>query len=491
VLFINTFYFLLFFLLFRYAPIFRLKNLSSWTMPLAFCVKILMGLFFCYVYIYSLEPGAEPSDAIRFLEESKQLWEVFYKSPGDFFALITGIGDDARMIHEHMHNTFIWDAGNFTTVNDSRNTIRVHTLLHFISFGSVFVHTVFMCALSLIGLQQLYLSFQSFSKLPPLVLFFSLLLFPSLLFWSSSILKEPLLLLGVGLFTRALLVKEGFKKGIIFGLLGALLLIFFKPYIFLCILPSLAFYLPYKYLMKEKIVHTLVFSFSILVILLLAFPTKRQSVTENLSRKQFDVENVGRGGIHASHRGGYYYFKPHQYKNIKVTGGFVELIHPSNAILLSVDTRELPREVHLLPTKELWRIHIVMPGTNSYIKTTAINNSFSQLLLNIPEALINSFFRPFPLDSGSFLRFPAMLEVWLLSGFLFLAIYRRRKIDAKTRGIIAGLFIFSICLLLLIGWTTPVTGAIARFRFPAHLSLFLVGALLIDLPLNKKKITHE
>jgi hypothetical protein len=35
---------------------------------------------------------------------------------------------------------------------------------------------------------------------------------------------------------------------------------------------------------------------------------------------------------------------------------------------------------------------------------------------------------------------------------------------------------FSILLLLLIGFTTPVIGAIVRYRIPAYLAIFLIAA---------------
>ena len=142
-------------------------------MTFAFALKVLMGLFFSYIYIYSMKNATEPSDAMRFLDESNQLYAVFFKSKSDFFALLTGIGDNARMIHEHMDKTFIWDAGNFTLINDSRNTIRINCLFRFISFGNDFVNIMLMCFLSLIGIHQLYISIQPLSKLPPKILFYS------------------------------------------------------------------------------------------------------------------------------------------------------------------------------------------------------------------------------------------------------------------------------------------------------------------------------
>ncbi len=433
----------------------------------------------------------EPSDAMRFLYESKELNNVFYKSPSDFFSLLTGIGDTAQLSLIHMNKSFIWNAGNFTLINDSRNTIRIHSLLHFISFGSPVVHMLFMSAFSLIGLRHLSIAVANYSKLKPLILFSVLLLFPSLLFWSSGILKEPFMVLGLGLILRFLLVNDPLKKRFIIGVFGILILTLFKPYIFICLIPAVLFYVIYKYVFKQIMILCLLSSFITLLVCVVLFSSKRKLITEYLSRKQFDMENVGEGGLHVYVNNNFYYFKPHQYKNLKIENDTVKLIHPSDAFFLSGDLKEVPKLVHLTEIGQKWKIHIVMPGTNSYIKTTSIDNSFTQLIENIPEALGNVFFRPLPIDKGSFLIYPAMLEVWILFFILLISIIFHRKLDSKSKGLITSFLLFAIGLMLLIGWTTPIIGAIVRFRFPSQLALLIIALITIDSKKISKRITHE
>lgn len=464
--------------------------MPNWTMPIAFSIKVFAGFIFSYVYIYSVDKSAEPSDAMRFLSESEQLYKVYFKSKSDFFALLTGIGDTGYMIKEHMKGSFIWDAGNFTLINDSRNTIRIHSLIHFISFGVPFVHTLIMCTISLIGIQQLYIAFQPFSNLKPIFLFGSLLLFPSLLFWSSSILKEPLLILGMGILARGLFFQGAlFHKTFYIGL-GFLLLLLFKPYILMCLLLGIMFFIAYKYIFRFHLGNTIIASLAISLLLLLSFPKKIKKITVDLSRKQFEAEIVGKGGMYVVDVGKnrFFFFKPHQYKNLKITNNFVEIIHPTDAIIIPDVFSKTPFDTTLTKIGKKSSIHKIEKGTNSYIKTTSINNSTIQLLKNIPEALINAFFRPFPFDKGNFLKYPAMMEVWMLTVFLLISIYFRKKIDAQARGIIFSLLIFSFGLLILIGWTTPVAGAIVRFRVPAQITIFLIGGMLIDPIKLKNKI---
>jgi hypothetical protein len=119
-------------------------------------------------------------------------------------------------------------------------------------------------------------------------------------------------------------------------------------------------------------------------------------------------------------------------------------------------------------------------GCMSYIETTPINNSSIQLIKNIPEALTNSAIRPWPTDPGSKLKIISFLESILLFGFLIYAIWNRRKLNENEKLIVFGLLTFACLLFLLIGWTTPVLGAIARYRFPAQLALFIVGFILLQ-----------
>jgi hypothetical protein len=77
------------------------------------------------------------------------------------------------------------------------------------------------------------------------------------------------------------------------------------------------------------------------------------------------------------------------------------------------------------------------------------------------------------------LKYLSFAEVWLIFGFLAIAWIKRRKLSDTERGIIFMLAVFSFILFLLIGWTTPVLGAITRYRFPAQFALILIGMILL------------
>src|SRR5690606_17670490 len=98
--------------------------------------------------------------------------------------------------------------------------------------------------------------------------------------------------------------------------------------------------------------------------------------------------------------------------------------------------------------------------SDGYIGVTLINNSFTQLLKNIPEALSNVLLRPFINDPGSWLKYPAILELILLYLFIIYAFLHRKKLTSNEVGLLIAAIIFIIGLSLIIGWVTPVLGAI-------------------------------
>jgi hypothetical protein len=182
----------------------------------------------------------------------------------------------------------------------------------------------------------------------------------------------------------------------------------------------------------------------------------------------------------------FYYFQPHQYEYLSFQKNKVALIKPTSAYIMRFGSTQKPVLVHLTPNGEQWEKVYQSMGCSSYIELTPINDSYYQLLCNIPEALINSTLRPFPSDPGSNLKYLAIAEMYLMTLFIFFALKRRRKLDFRERKIVVFLITFALVLLVLIGWTTPVLGAIVRYRFPAQLAVVL-ALLIIQKPLTHSK----
>ena len=461
------------------SPLIRVGDLKPWVMPSALLIKISAGLLLFILHIQTYGVDELSHDGETFFKEGKYLNNVFFQSPGHYLQLLTGIGENTWLVEQYLSMTEYWSAGDLSIVNDSKNVIRVHSIIHFFSWNSVFVHLAVMCFLSLVGVRNLYLAFRDHVRIKKKILFWTILLVPSTIFWTSSIMKEPLMFLGISFLLRALLVREGVFKRVILTLSACIFLIGFKPYVFFCMLLAIFCAVIYRHFFSTRFIPALltILTFTAIGIVMLENP--RDTIVHYLTRKQFDFENVGKGGLHAKADSCFYYFQPKVYNKLTISGRKVVVNEPVDAHIIHFGSTKSPIPVQLQPTGDTLHITYFTQGCKSFIETTPINESFPQLMANIPEALANSYLRPYPNDPGSRLKYLSMIEVWILTIFLVLVLFRHRKIGRDQRAIVFGMITFALLLLLLIGWTTPVIGAIARYRFPAQLALVLAGLILI------------
>ncbi len=79
-------------------------------------------------------------DGQRFFREGEYLYNVFSVSATDYFKLLTGIGESPELLRKYLHMTNYWSAGDLILINDSKNVIRIHSLVHFFSGGNRLIH---------------------------------------------------------------------------------------------------------------------------------------------------------------------------------------------------------------------------------------------------------------------------------------------------------------------------------------------------------------
>ena len=480
------FIFLVLYLVFRYAKPFHLNGLPKQYVSYSFIIKTISGITFISIYTHYYGKGVLSADAEQFMRESKLLNDVFFHSVSDYFSFIFGTNNSNELIQKYLSETSHWSAGDLTLVNDNRNILRVHSVFHFISFNNPYIHVLFMAVLSTIATNNFYLSLKNRSNITPKYLFMIFVLFPSLLFWSSSLLKEPLLILGISLFLRSLLYSDPKAKRVLYFILGLIFTVGFKPYIFFILIVSFVFYLIFYTLPKYKLILSMFIFIGLGIISLFIFENQREKAIQILSRKQYDFVNISKGGIHVTTDTTFYFFKPRDYDHLLIIDDSVQVIKDIDAEILHHGSIDQPIPIHLLASKKKWKIYFQRSYSKGYIETTPLGNSGIQLIKNIPEAISNALFRPYISDPGGWLKFPAILENILLFAFLIHAIIRRKKLTENEIGIIASIIIFILLLSLLIGWTTPVLGAIVRYRVPAYLGIIIIITMTYS-PLKSSK----
>lgn len=447
-------------------------------MPIGLLVKLIAGTIFLTIYTVYYGDGQLTADAGKFLEEGKILNDVFYDSPKAYFQFLFNL-ESHEMVMHYLSETIHWSGDPNAIMNDSKNLVKVYSIFNFISFGYAPINLVLTNFISIFGVYHLYRAFQPFVQLPSKWLFIILLLAPSTLFWSSGLLKEPFLFFGLGLFCRALLVKDTYIKRSTFFIFGTLFLLGFKPYTLIAIVLSIAVYFLFQ-MCKQRISAIGILALAIIITCSWIYNSGETKFVQLISSKQSDFIGISKGGTYIRNDSVYFIFTDEQMQNFEVRDTGYYLQKELEAEYVFPYDRSAPKKATAMPNSQPWWYGFRYSSCGSYIPVTYIDYSSEKLVRNIPEALFNASFRPLLNDPGSNLKYFATAELILLFGFIVLAILKRRVLSRKEFSIVMTLLTFAIAILLLIGWTTPVLGAIVRYRFPAYIAIGLIGLIVID-----------
>lgn len=451
-------------------------------------IKLVAAYTFVIIYTYYYGVGNLSADPGVFLYESTLLTSVASHSWADFFQFMFGLETEA-LVHHYLTDTLHWSSGDLSIINDNRNVIRLNSLLNFISNGNIWIHVTIFSWFSLLGFRELYLTLIAKSNLLPKYIWLILMAIPSIAIWTGSNLKEPLMIAGFCLVFRAFFDKHLSKQGFWWRLLlGIGFMMAFKPYVFVAVcLMLLAYLLGRKLPNKFQFFSPLIILF-LIIIGMSSFHKFNDKAIHFLTRKQFDFINVGRGGLHAYADTCFFYFEPKQYHALAFEKrDFVELKKPIWAKKVKLGQAHPFEDVYLKPTNTQWSIYYESPYCPSYIEITRIDNSYWNLIYMIPEALINTLFRPTLGDPGGPMKYVAMLEMVTLLLFFLFQLRNWKTTGSDSKLLIISLLFFVFIMSLIIGWITPVLGAIVRYRIPIYLAIAICSILLYNSPQKQLK----
>lgn len=414
-------YIVLFLLLIGRLRFFAVPELGRRTIQVLFLLKVAAGTALWWVYTYHYTDRST-ADIFKFFDDGNVMFSALPAHPLDFLRMITGIGNDNPYFTDHYYSVMNnwhrrYDTGYY---NDAHTMIRYSALVRLFSFGVFHVHTVFSAFLGLLGLLALYKAFIGFVPGMGRLFAAGIFLWPSMLFWASGPIKETLLFLGLGLFLlqffRAMRMPLGLG-GWALMLFGLLIQLGLKSYVLACMLPGLAAW-------------------------------------------WWCSRTPGRSVL------------------LKFT-----ITHAAAALLIVALSMVSPSLdlVALVQRKQHDMLGLVsLTGPGSFIPTAEMQPGIAGLMRQVPHALYLTFIAPFTMWHVGPLGLVGALEnaLLLLLFPLALAFARPwREVDLPLL-----LYCLSFCLLLglLIGWTTPVVGALMRYRVPllpfwALASLLIVG----------------
>jgi hypothetical protein len=408
------------------AKFFKLDGIPSKYIFIVFLLKIIAGTVLYFVYTYYYEDRST-ADIFKYFDDSKVMYDALFDKPIDFFKMLFSVQND----NAYFDATYYVGMNHWYRVfennlyNDSHTIIRLNAFFRLFSFGSYHAHTVFMCFLSLTGLVYLYKFFKHFILANKQLLFLVVFMVPSVILWASGVLKEGLLLFGLGVmlyFFKNLITEKMKIRNLILMHIGILILLYIKFYTLIAILmPLLAFFLVYKFKIKRVfLTYSSLLVLSVIVGVLIKYLYPAYDPFQMLSLKQQDFFGLAQ----------------------------------------SMDA-------------------------GSVINAPILENSVLSFLKNIPFALHVVFLRPFFFESLNPLMLAAGLENLLIILLFIIGIFARRK-KLLSDNLFMFCFSFVLILYVLIGLTTPVIGAVVRYKVPALPFLFLLLILMIDIQKLKK-----
>jgi len=384
------------------------SGLDSIEIRILFSLKVGAGLLLWAIYHYYYGNDRVTADAFRFFDDALIIYSVVATDPMVYLKILLGLDmSDPQVVAvvDQMNNWY--KPYNQGVYNDNQSIIRFNALSMILSFGYFQVHTVLINLLSFLGMLAIYRVLKKELMLPKYLLLITVFLIPQVLLWSSGVLKEPLLFFSLGLFFFALWHIFRYRALNVLNSLAALIgltgLLLVKNYILLCLLPSLVFLISLSVFRHWRAWQAAILS---LLICLVSF---------------FVLSSIPQIGL-----------------------------------------------LDKLVSKQVNFIRLgIMSDSGSYFEIPKLSPDIWSFLSSSPEAFMNTSIRPFLWNVSSILELFSSIEALVISLIFLLTMIFANHRKMWNSDIMIFSLLFFLSLFILIGWVTPVAGAIVRYKIPA------------------------
>ena len=405
---------------------FNLQGLSRRFLVLAFISKIIAGVILTLTYTYYYDVRYE-ADTFKYFDDSYHLHKVAFQNPKAYLRILFGIGNgkDLMPYLDSMNGWF--PAERKTFYNDNRTVIRINALIRWFSFGSYYVHLLIFSFSAFYGLAFIYKAFHRYFSGKKIWLGLILFFTPSIVFWSSGILKEGPLLLVFGITINLLnkvFVRRAYWQHYLLLILCVLFLFHLKFYVGLLLIPATTGYL---WIIKPKGPHPIIktilnFTSYYIMAVIWHFCNLNWSLFTVLKWKRQD---------------------------------FLGLAKLVNA--------------------------------KSLIKTGNLEDNPLSFLQHFTWGLFNAIIRPLPWEIYSLVLLPNAIENCLIVFFIFTCILFGKRKNFQSIGYFFLMYAFA--LLTIIGMVTPIMGSLVRYKIPAIPFLLMFFLLFMEKEKGKKLIS--
>lgn len=384
-------------------------------------LKVLAGtvLWAIYTYVY---PDRTTADVFKYYDDSAHMFKALYTEPADYLRMVFGIGNDTEgfwwKYYKDMNN---WErAYESNMYNDSHTIIRFNAVVRLISFGEFHVHTLVAAFLAFTGMVGIYRAFVASLVGLERILTAAVFLVPSVLFWASGVIKESLLFFGLGLLlyqvTNFLAGRWRWWDPFLL-LFTTAMLFFLKFYVLMSLIPAL-------------------------MLLIWGRSTSRPALWLKTVLICCVFLLIG-SNLH------------HILPGWNILGILTMKQRDFVGLALSMDSGSFVMPTLLLPDVRLFATQA-------------------------PYALYIALLGPLFHGGGSALGLVAGAENAGLILFLFMCVAFREPWRNVDHALFFSILSYVFVLALVIGYTTPVMGAVVRYRTPLLPFLLIAGLLLLD-----------
>lgn len=331
------------------------------------------------------------------------------------------------------HNVYLQEVMRFPTYSNSFFMVWVLHVVNFITGGNYYVNAVYFSLFSFWGTWRLTQTLAALFPVTRLAATVAFLFFPSVVFWSSGILKESILLGSGSLLLAALLnlvyrpEQSRWREGLLLVLAG-----------YICF--KIRYYFAVAYL-------PLLGSWAL---------------TEKMAR---------RWALKKWHHQWLLYCG-----GLGILGTAASFLH--EALHVDFLLYELTRNYQSLRAKSLLKAYIDYPD---------LQPNFGSILYYTPKAVGSAIFRPFVWEATAIPYFVAGLEnlVLLILVLVALASYRKVKPTLPSTLVLA-LLLYGLVVAALIGISTPNLGSLSRYKIA-----FLPFLLYLVLQTGQNQLTLQ
>lgn len=486
-------YFLVFCFLVRRSSFFKDAQLSfKCVLAIIFIKVAACFVYYWFYFIYS--PGNVKGDSYDTLLGAEIIYKAFSQNKADFFKMVLGLHTDLSsdpLYESYFKHIADWGDSDSTReffLNDNRTSTRFHALVRLFSGGNYAVHALVMLMVSFVGQFAFYKTFKNYfpgkEKLLAILIYIS----PSVLFWSSGILKEPLALALLGLFLYAffnLFVEYRCRLKYVLLLLGCFFLFaVLKPYILAVVLFPLTLFVLVKRFRVKRVFLFYVVSLGFIYgtsVLTLKY-VFHKDVIHTIVVRQNDFISLSRGGVFFVNDQNYLrleYTDERQYELIDSLNSICKL--KPHVSLMYWDLDHLRDTIFVSDNRDtsLYKLISISKPAGSGIHMDRLQYSFSSFAKLVPLSFYNVLCRPFFYDCHSGAELVASVENLLFLVFFILCVVYRNRLPVD-RNLLAFCIMVAILAFLLIGITTTVTGAIVRYKVPFIPFLLMIPLLYLD-----------